>query len=244
MALAVDASSPAKATQTAGSGGCVTASFTAPSASLLVAFTNTNSPASTGENKTVTDSGGLTWTLQKRINFTTGSGTEGGAEVWTATTVSSAARTVTSTPSGSTANHNSLVVKVLTDSGGAPTPGASNSSTSTAGLPTCNVTTTAANSWVWACSSDWAQAGLGTAGSGQTITTTDENNVAGQYTGHVWRQTATTAGSGTVVTMNLTGPAAQRYDMVVLEIKANSGAAATSSAPVHSAYRILPILVR
>jgi len=47
----------------------------------------------------------------------------------------------------------------------------------------------------------------------------DEDNVVGQYSAHIWRQTSTTSASGTNVTMNLTAPSAEQYNELAIEIR-------------------------
>jgi hypothetical protein len=159
--------------------------------------------------------------LAVRLNITAGANSF--ADIWTATTTSAAARTVSAAEANAGSEHG-LVVKVFTDSGGAPTVGAVNSSFAGGSLPTCNLTTTGNNSWAWATSSDWNTGGAGTAGTSQTISTSDEI-LGSNYTGHTWRRTATTP-TASAVTLNLTAPAGQTYDECVIEIKANAAAVA------------------
>src|SRR5574340_1733091 len=228
MALALDASTPTQVTSTT-SATLTTASFTAPANALLVAFISFDSgPAGTVRTFTISDTGGLTWTLVGRrsngTNTPAGTGTDGGVYVFSATTTTSAARTVSATESArSNPEGLQLAVKVFTDTGGAPTVGNVTGFTTASGLPSLSVTTSAANSWVWSVPSDWTQSGLGTAGTSQTLT--DEFNPTGSYTGHAWKQNSTTATSGTAVTMNLTAPANQQVNQLAVEIKANAGAA-------------------
>src|SRR5574340_434366 len=228
MALALDASTPTQVTSTT-SATLTTASFTAPANALLVAFISFDSgPAGTVRTFTISDTGGLTWTLVGRrsngTNTPAGTGTDGGVYVFSATTTTSAARTVSATESArSNPEGLQLAVKVFTDTGGAPTVGNVTGFSTASGLPSLSVTTSAANSWVWSVSSDWTQSGLGTAGTSQTLT--DEFNPTGSYTGHAWKQNSTTATSGNAVTMNLTAPAGQQVNQLAVEIKANAGAA-------------------
>jgi hypothetical protein len=224
VALAVDASSPAKVSGTATT--ITTASFTAPANALLVAFNNGDAPAATPNSVTVSDSLGLIWARAVLRNITTGANSF--ADIWYATTTSAVSRTVSAAEANVGSEHG-LVVKVFTDTGGAPTVGATNSSFAGTSLPTCDLTTTANDSWAWATSSDWNTGGAGTAGSGQTISTSDEI-IGSNYTGHTWRRTATTATPSTV-TLNLTAPASQTYDECVIEIEANPGAAPLPALP-------------
>jgi hypothetical protein len=197
-----------------------TASFTAPANALLVAFNTGDSPAATSNSVTVSDSLGLTWTRAVKRNFADGK--ESFADIWTATTTSSAARTVSAAEAVASTPH-ALVVKVFTDTG-TPTVGAVNGAVPGGNLPTCNLTTTANDSWVWACSGDWNAGVIGTAGTSQTLTTSDSVQTA-NFTGNLWRRTATTA-TPTAVTLNLTAPIGSAWTEAVIEIKANTAATA------------------
>lgn len=230
MALAIDGSTPAKATAPTLT-AATTASFTPPNGALLVALVNYNAHTLTADNRTVSG-GGLTWTLQGRKSrdsgSTGGAGTDGGVEIWTAISAG-ASMTVTSS-AGTATTESQQMLKVLVFTGNEASPGgavaaASNSS----GLPSASVTTTRANSWVIADSTDWTQSGAGTAGTNQTII--DENDVATQYTGHVWRQNSTTPASGTSVTCNLTAPSAQNYNILVYEVREPAVATGDSAGP-------------
>jgi hypothetical protein len=220
MTLAVDASSPAKAT--ANAAAVTTASFTAPANSLLCVFLAYNTPGAGGQNCTVTDSDGLTWILVARksedASSLDGTGTEGGVEIWTAVPPTATARTVTATSGGAGNFHKTLVLKVFTDTN-TPAVGAVAGSFSGSGLPSASLVTTANDSWVWAVSSDWSDKALGTADAGQTMDTTDEHDFGGgALCTHVWRQTNQTSSASTSVTNNLTAIAGQDYDMLIVEI--------------------------
>jgi len=225
----LDASTPALASHLQGvSTALSTSSFTAPANALLVAFCmmDTSSGVTT-EVGTVTDSGGLTWTRRARKGLVStsdeGAGTNSLVEVWWAVTSTAAARTVTLTQSGSKAK--SIAVKVFTADGGAPSVGGYKVAFSASGIPSATLTTNARNSWVWACASDWSAQGAGTMGAGQTRT--DLHDATGLYTGRVWKQDALTAEPGSV-TMNMTGPSGQNFNMVAVEIKDNPAAAPTT----------------
>lgn len=221
MSLAVDGSSPAIATSSTVTN--TSASFTAPAGARLVAFIGHNTSGTTVTDHSISDTGGLTWTLVGRKSANTGS-TDGigytttGVEIWTAVTATSAARTVSVTSGGTAGFQQSLDIKVFTDSGGTPAMGTVHGSSSSSGLPTATLTTTAANSWVWSVNSDNNGAGAGTAGTGQTLSAGDEGLLGAYISIHTWRQTAVTPASGTSVTNNLTAPT-QQYNMLIVEIK-------------------------
>jgi hypothetical protein len=236
VALAIDGSTPAKAT---GSTTAIsTAAFSPPANSQLVAYVARNVGFHNfNADGTVSSTGGLSWSLagRKSVNASSigGAGTDGCVEIWTAyASTAPGSMTVTDTRgdglSGSGAEH-ILKVEVYT---GAETgwAGAISAAFSASGLPSVNDTTTRANSWVFAVSSDWSAGGLGTVGSGQTMI--DEDNVTGQYSAHIWRQTSTTASSGSSVTMNLTAPSGQQYNELAIEIREPVSAASTTPEPL------------
>jgi hypothetical protein len=177
----------------------------------------------------VTNTGtAATWTRRARKNnnasSTGGAGTDGGAEIWTATAPGGAV-TVTANGLNTGAGYEkSLKMTVYT---GADTTALTNvaGATSASGLPSVALAGCLAGSDVVAMASDWNQAGLGTAGTGQTLSTGDEMNVAGQITTHAWQLTSFLASGGSQ-TMNLTAQPAEKYNLVVLEIRASSGVAA------------------
>jgi hypothetical protein len=216
VALALDGSTPAKATATTLS--VTTASFTPPAGSLVELLYTGNDGGLDISVASVTNTGtAITWTRRARKNLNTGStggvGTEAGAEIWTGDG-DGGAITVTATGVGTGAGKEKFLQAVVWT-------GADNTvfnvaaASSTGGLPSVALAGCVVGSYVTAVSSDWAQKGLGTAGSGQTIIS--ENNVAGQTTDHAWRTTAA-LGAGGSQTMNLTAPSLQQYNLCVLEI--------------------------
>jgi hypothetical protein len=240
VALAIDGSTPAKATGT--TTAITTAAFSPPANTQLVAFVARNVGFHNfNADGNVSSTGGLSWSLagRKSVNAgsTGGAGTDGCTEIWVAnTTTAPGSMTVTDTRgdglSGSGAEH-ILKVEVFT---GAESPwaGAITGTSSTSGLPSASVTTTQANSWVFASSSDWSAGGVGTVGSGQTMI--DEDDVAGQYDAHIWRQTSTTSVSGTSVTMNLTAPSGQQYNELAIEIRETAATATDAGGRIQSGF--------
>ena len=221
MALAIDPSTPAI---TSGSTAAIaSAAFTTPANVLLVALVGRDS-ASAGVDATGTVSGaGLTWTLAGRKSAVGATGQVAGgtaqpgcAEIWWAySSTALTSVTVTDTRAGGPDDH---AIQVMVITGAESTWGGAIAANGAAsGLPTATLTTTAANSWVMACSTDWSAGGNATAGSGQTIIS--QFHLASQISIHFWRRTATTPTSGTSVTCNLTAPSGQQYDMLALEIR-------------------------
>lgn len=217
MVLAIDASTPAKATGTTAS--ITTASFTPPDQSLILVMFGTGDAGTTDQSiSSITNTGtAITWTRRVRQNRNAASfagvGQEGGAEIWSGTG-NGGAITVTVNGVGSGAGQEKLV-KCVVLTGANLTPTNVVGTHNTSGLPSGTVTGCSAASHVFAVSSDWSAGGLGTADSGQTIV--DEFHTAGQTTLHSWRTTNTLSAAGSQ-TMNLTAPAAQDYNLVAIEV--------------------------
>jgi hypothetical protein len=247
VALAIDASTPAKVTGT--TAAIVTSSFSPPAASMLVAFVARNGPASNNDDGTVSSTGGLTWALagrkSKTVTSTGGAGTEACAEIWVAYAATAPGSiTVTDTRAdAATGSDRQHILKPVVVTGDEVTwAGAIAAAFSASGLPSVSLSTTQPSSWVLGVSSDWSAAGLGTVGSGQTMI--DEDNVVGQYSAHIWRQTSTTPASGTSVTMNLTAPSAEQFNQLAIELREQLSTSAAPSAPgrpTHPRSRPVPV---
>jgi hypothetical protein len=228
VAVALDASTPAKATGTGTS--ITTVSFTPPSGSLIeIHFATNNTSSGTDASiSSITNTGtAITWTRQARKNKNTGStggtGEPGGAEIWTGVG-NGGAITITVNGVGSGTGFEKLV-KPLVWTGADTTTFNVAAASSASGTPSVTVASCLAGSFVSAVSSDWAQKGLGTAGTGQTIV--DETNVSGQISTHVWRLTSALGANGSQ-TMNLTAPTLEDYNLVAMEIRAASGGSSFS----------------
>lgn len=177
MAIAVDASTPVRWSNTLGSaetGGSITsASFTAPSGALLVLAAQYDTTTSWASgSRTASDSGGLTWTPgPERLGNESTAG--GGSGIWWATTVSAVARTVTfalgaatggASPWGTTRTSCKLYVLTGVDVGGTPVMafGANNEGgTNTDPMNTTSLTPDA-NGVMVVSACDWNVTGLAT----------------------------------------------------------------------------------
>lgn len=186
-------------------------SLTAPSFNtaapneLLVAFVASDGPNSTMTMSGVTG-GGLTWTLRKRINTQRGT-----SEIWTATATNVTSNIVVkATHSGS---YQGMLYVVAFQNAAVGATGGANG---TNGAPLASLTTTAANSWVWAVGNDWDRAVARTVGSNQTKV--QEMLAPIGDTMWVQRQTNTTPVSGTNVTINDTAPTNDRWNLALIEI--------------------------
>jgi hypothetical protein len=146
-------------------GGC-TLSISSPALTttqagdLLVAAVDVDPSLAATQVDTVTG-GGLTWTLAKKATTTTGD-----AEIWTAHPTGTVSGLVTTVTGTQYTDGGQITVVALAGASGV---GASNAAAGTTGVPTVNVTTTAANSWVLALGDDWSNSTARTLGSGQTL---------------------------------------------------------------------------
>ena len=208
-----------------------TASFT-PSANALLVVKVVQNNAVVGDDTSVTITGGsLTWTRRVRRNnnasSTGGTGTDSGAEIWTAPVGGSpSSMTVTATTAINFAGAHQIelvleVIEVTDTSGTAPTVGNVGAGSSTSGLPSAAISGgVSAGSYVLAVASDWtANVTAGTPGSGQT--TIRDSFRSGQVAWHFWRTTSTT--SAGALTMNETGPSGQQVNTCAIEIKTSGG---------------------
>jgi hypothetical protein len=152
--------------------------------------------------------GGVTWTLVRRANAQLGT-----AEVWRAIMPTARTGTVTAFLNQFVPARSLTVVSFT----GATTTGASGSFSAASGAPTGTITTQAANSWVWGVGTDWASATARTVGANQTMVHQYLATIGDTY--WVQRQNALTPAAGTSVTINDTAPTADRYNLVVVEIR-------------------------
>lgn len=211
MPLAIDASTPAL---TEADNTCTTASFTAPVDSLLVALCMCNTGS--GATNTVSNTGGaLTWT--QRINRQAGE--DVGAytttvKVFTAPAVSSVARTVTLTTSGT--GYTALKVLVITGADLANPVG----STGEGSSATVNLTPTVYTSTV----ADSRAVGIaGDAARFEAPTTSDVGFAFGSFpspSGIAVYKAADTSTPSSSVTLNFDGSSAatRNWNWVAAEI--------------------------
>ena len=153
--------------------------------------------------------GGLTWTLRSRANSRPGT-----AEIWQAV-APTALSNITVTATQSSSQIGAMTVVSFT---GANTSvnGATVSAGAASGAPTASLTTTHANSWVFAVGDDYTNAIARTVGPNQTLVDQDLAPVGDTY--WVQRQTTTTPNSGTSVTMNDTAPTTDQWNLALIEI--------------------------
>jgi hypothetical protein len=238
VAVAVDASTPARWSAVDSGTNVVSASFTAPANALLVlcvSWDTTN--VGPTDATTVTDSGGLTWTQQvARLGSEATGG--GGSGIWTARTTSAAARTVTvkypSLTAGAATKRISCKLFVLTgvDVDGTPvdTVGANNEGGTNTDPTTTSSLTPGASGLLVVSATDWNQTGLATS-SDLTYNVSPNSDGAADYTGAI----SVIAGykactSGVAVTANLNPPATPQYKWCQVVVR-QAAAAATKAPP-------------
>jgi hypothetical protein len=208
MAPTLDASTPAAVyNDTAGVTSLVTASFTPPSGSIVVAKVTAGDAGTTSTTPT-----GLTFTSQ--LNIGTG-GSTCRVAIYTATGGGSAV-TVTAA-FGGTGNVRSLVVEVWTGAQLAATPATHSTNTTTppTGAPTDTITTTGANSVVTWINADYSAVDGTSRTYRSSAVETGYHTVSLQDTVYCAYQGAS-AGSQTY---GLTAPTGQTYTLASVEIQ-------------------------
>lgn len=246
MALAIDASSPAIATQTNGATATVTtASFTPPSGSiLLVAWAgNSASGADPASTPTVTDNRGVPLTYGQAAWSHRGDtpNADGQAAIWTAHVTSSAAMTVTVTNIASSGNrHAALKVYVITGADTSNIDGATGKSGSTSTGSIAQVYSaqqTNAQGFIAVC--DWDVMGTMTAGTGCTRDGSAAVGTAITY--GFLRRTSADDVSGNNNTLNVTlGGTSGNVRWAYVEIRVASGTDATATPAVLATTTALP----
>jgi len=175
---------------------------------LLVAFITSDG----GTTQTISgvSGGGLTWTLRQRTNARAGT-----SEIWQAVAPSTLTN-VTVTATRSSGSYQGAITVASFIGANTSVNGAVATANAASGAPSIKLTTTRANSMVWAVGNDWDNATARTVGTGQTKV--DEFLAPAGDTFWVQRQTALTPTAGTVVTMNDTAPTADRWNFSAIEI--------------------------
>jgi uncharacterized membrane protein len=201
---------------TSGSVSITTSAFsTAAPNELLLAFISADGPPSGGMTVTSVTGAGLTWVLVKRTN-----GQPGDAEIWRTFAPSVLSNvTVTANLSRSTASSITVVTFTGADrsgTNGSGAIGATGGASAPSGAPTASLVTTRNNSWVFGVGTDWDRAVHRTVGANQSLVHEYLAPVKSTY--WVQRQNAVTPLSGTIVTINDTAPANDKYDLSIVEI--------------------------
>jgi hypothetical protein len=193
-----------------GMGAVTTPAFhTAAAGETLVAFVGSDGPGGTTKQTVTVSGAGLTWTLVKRNNTRPGD-----AEVWTATAPAIlTSATVTSTPARTGYSEDLTVIAMQGTDG----VGASVTASGASGAPSASLTTTKANSLVFAVGNDWDRAVARTLPVGWTmldqwVATGNGDTYWSQYTSQ------TTGPAGTVVNAADTAPTNDQWNLVAIEL--------------------------
>ncbi|WP_460597885.1 Ig-like domain-containing protein, partial [Geomonas sp. Red276] len=181
---------------------------------LLVAFVTGSAPSS-GANtyvKTVTSSGTvLSWTKAAATAVQ-----RGYAEIWYAWAPASFSGTVKATLNQSVSSRSITVMAFTGTATGSAAIGAVSGGNSASGAPNASLTTTKANSLVLGTGNDWSGAVARTVGSGQKMVHQFLSPTSDTY----WVQMGSpVASSGTSTTINDTAPAADMYNLSIVEIR-------------------------
>lgn len=218
MAVAIDASSPIRATANATT--VTTASFNPPACVLVAALSGDASASQVGSWTMSNNGTALTWTQLALRNFADASANNGTAGLYYA--VLSAGRTgMTVTGTYALNNDQSLKLYVVTGADMVTTGGGSSegSASSTASVTTTSFSATGASSMGFVACNDWQAQGAPTS----SDTTFDGFTVSGQISGGAGYKVLSTAGSSS--TFTFTFPASGTLvNWVSGEILAASGA--------------------
>ena len=165
-------------------------------------------PAAVSSQSATVSGAGLTWSLVRRTNARFGT-----SEVWAAFAPATLTNvTVTATPLVGGFRQAFTVVAFANSAG----PGASASNSGITGAPTVSLTTTQANSLVYAAGNDWDTATNRTVPAGQTMV----NQVLDSVGDTFWTQRLTNAvASPSAVTINNTAPTTDQWNYAAVEVK-------------------------
>jgi hypothetical protein len=184
---------------------------------LLLALISADDASTSAQTVTGVTGGGLTWVLVRRTNVQRGT-----SEIWRAFAPSTLSNvTITATLAQSAAA--SMTVMSFkgvdtTGTNGSGAIGATGSGNAASGAPSASLTTTRANSLVIGVGNDWDNATARTLGGGQTLVHQYLATVGDTF--WVQRTTNAVAASGSVVTINDTAPATDRYNLTLCEVRA------------------------
>lgn len=215
MAVALDASTPAAVYgDSPGTTSLVTASFTPPTGTVIVAHVFT---PGAGLSITGVTSSGPTFTARVSPHNVASHG-------WVAISTAigtGAAITVTASFSG-TGDDRALVVSVFSGAQLAATPATNVADSASAGAPSSTITTAAANSVVDWMNDDFnAVDGTSTRAYRSSATETSYHFIASNISAYTAYQAAATAGSQTY---GLTAPTGQAWTLAAIEIQASAAA--------------------
>lgn len=228
MAIAIDASSPARWTGTpANTVNITSSSFTPPNNSLIVLCVQADTePGNSNADITISVSGGsLTWTEQVQedegTNAAIDASSEGGhSGIWTAPVGTGASMTISVNRSAGTGGTNRITCKayVVTGQNASPIGNTGKNISTTNDLTASIFTSSASNSFAFVSASDWSQLG--------TPVSSDLTEDAADYVGQISAISGyKDCGSSGAETANLdAGAGTPFWVWTALEIKESSSA--------------------
>ncbi len=190
---------------------------------VLFAFISSDGSSTKKQTFSTVTGGSLTWRFRQRTNVQPGT-----AEIWEASASSIVTNAViTATRSGGSYSGSIIVAAFIGAS--SAVDGAVVSASALSGAPLANLTTTQPGSVVWAVGDDWDQAAARSVGPNQTKI--DEYLAPAGDT--FWLQSVASAipSKGTIVTINDISPAADRWNLSLIEIVPGSTDTTAPSAP-------------
>jgi RHS repeat-associated protein len=202
----------ASANETSKGSTIISSAVTTKTASeLVLAFISANGPAKQAQTVTGVSGGSLKWSLAVRSN-----GQQGTAEVWQAQ-ASKLLKAVKITATLADKGYNGAIT-IATYTGAGSATGANAAANGATGAPGVSLTTTGADSLVWAAGEDPSHATARKAATGQSIAHQYLDS-KGKTTS--WAQdTAAVPSANTVIKIADTAPTADRWEMAAVEITA------------------------
>jgi hypothetical protein len=186
---------------------------TAAAGEVLLAFVATDGPASAGKQTTTVSGAGLTWTLVKRQNASLGD-----SEVWMSSAASVLSNATVKSTQSKTGYAQDLTVIAMEGVSGV---GASIAASGASGAPSLNLTTAGAGSLVFAVGNDWANGQARVLPAGWVLLDQWVNTSVGDT---YWTQytNSPTGAAGSVVSVKDTAPTTDPWNLVAVELLAES----------------------
>ena len=178
---------------------------------LLAAFIASDGPNTGGSQRiTAVTGGGLTWTLRARANAQAGT-----AEIWTAPAPNVLSNMIV-TATRAIGSYQGMMTVASFKGASLSVNGAAASASASTGAPQATLTTTQANSLVWAVGDDWDRAVARTVSDNQT----KQSEYLAPAGDTFWVQyiTAPSAAAGVTATTSCTAPTNDRWNLAVIEI--------------------------
>jgi hypothetical protein len=178
---------------------------------LLVAFIASDGPNSAGSQRiTSVIGGGLTWTLRSRANAQAGT-----AEIWTAPATNVVTNVIV-TATRATGSYQGMMIVAAFQGASLTVNGTAANASASTGAPTVTLTTTKANSLVWAVGDDWDRAVAHTVSANQT----KQSEYLASAGDTFWVQyiTAPNVTAGVTATISCSAPTNDRWNLAAFEI--------------------------